>query len=224
MANIGSIVRVGCGLLMASTCTSAIAQNAGIFSGLPYAESEIRAKIAQYSVTAESSIDAAWKVPVNLAYQLAFRQILADAHVISTIGAADFNTIRGLPAPWDAGFLAADHAELSAICTDAKLVDSDEGIEKLAFRFDSSRQRRERNLDAVYSSALSQLSDETRKLIEAMIAEFATSKNIAYATFDMAGFARELPEAAKAILLQGCRNFAEQISSYTPQTVTFGDL
>jgi hypothetical protein len=164
------------------------------------------------------------QVPANLTYQLAFKEILADESLMSRINAADLKAIRALPAPWDASFLAKDQEELSALCVDAKLVSSDEGIVALAERFDGSRQRKERELDDFYASALSRLSSKTRELVQSLIADFATKKSIAYATLDMTGFARELPEAAKAILLNGCNNFSAKMNSYTPQNVTLGDL
>jgi len=206
-----------------SLCSPVTAQSRGIFSGLPYDENSIRAKIVEYTVTADS-INAALEIPVNLFYQLLFRQILADKNLQARINPNDIATIRNLPAPWDYTFLRQDQEELGAICAEADAAVDALEIQNLASEFDDSRKRKERQLDIFYATALSELSVETRELIQNLLLDFSTSKSIAYAAFDMAGFAREMPEAAKAILLNGCETFEAQITSYTPRTVTLGDL
>lgn len=126
--------------------------------------------------------------------------------------------------PWDHSFLAKDQQELSAICSAAETADTPAAILELAIRFDASRLRKEKDLDVFYTSALNTLSTDTRRIIQELVLEFSASKKMAYATFDLQGFAREVPEAAKVILLNGCQNFSAQMLTYEPQTVKLGDL
>lgn len=208
---------------LTAAASPARAQEPGIFAGLPYEETFIREKIAEYSIRRDST-EASWDIPVNLTYQLLFKELLADASLLAKIGAADAALIRALPAPWDHSFLVKDQAELATLCEEAASADTALEVVDLAVRFDNSRLRKENELDAFYGNALNQLTAATRSLVQQRLLEFSASKHIAYATFDMGGFAEALPEAAQAMLLNGCGNFSAQLRSYAPQTVTLGDL
>ena len=199
------------------------AQNQSIFSGLPYEENFIRAKMAEFTVTADTPVGAV-AIPTHLSYQLALRKILADENLQAHIDANDLQQIKNLPAPWDHSFLARDQKEITAICVQTNSIQTAADIQDLATRYDNSRKRKEHDLDVFYDNALAGLAAETRELIEDVVLNSSASQKIAYTTFDMTKFALVVPEAAKALLINGCDNFSAQIIAYTPQTVKLGDL
>ena len=218
-----SIIFCLANLLAVSLPLSVQAQDEDILKDLPYDESFIQEKIAQFTVSAEST-DAAVKIPAYLAYKLAFRKILAEEQLQAQINAADLEMIRNLPAPSDRSFLAKDQKEITGICIQTNNMQTPAQILDVAAQYDDSRRRKESALDAFYDGSLTSLSAETRTVIQNLLADFDATNQISYATFDMAGFAQEVPEAAKALLIIGCENFSAEIIAYTPQSVKLGDL
>ena len=199
------------------------AESENIFGDFPYDENFVQQKIAQFTVTADSS-DASLKAPVYLSYKLAFRKILADKTLQAQITANDLELIKNLPAPSDASFLAKDRKEISAICIQTNHIETPAEIVDLAARYDETRRRKERDLDDFYNDSLANLTAEARVFIQKLLADISARKQITYAMFDMTGFAQEVPDAAKALLIMGCESFSEDIIAYAPQPVTMGDL
>jgi hypothetical protein len=191
--------------------------------GLPYDEGFIQEKIAQFTLTADAP-DTALNAPAYLAYKLAFRKILGDKNLQAKIPAHDLELIKNLPAPSDYSFLAKDRKEITAICIQTNHIETPAEIQDVANRYDESRRRKERDLDAFYDSSLAGLAAETRTLIQDLLADINARKQITYATFDMAGFAQDVPDAAKAFLIMGCESFSADVIAYTPQTVKMRDL
>ncbi len=210
-------------LLAASFPLSLHAESENIFGDLPYDGNFVQQKIAQFTVSADSA-DAALKAPAYLSYKLAFRKILADKNLQAQITANDLELIKKLPAPSDSSFLAKDRKEISAICMQTNYIETPAEIVDIAARYDESRRRKERDLDDFYNGSLTNLTAEARTLIQNLLADISARKQISYAMFDMAGFAQEVPDAAKALLIMGCESFSEDIIAYAPQTVTMGDL
>src|SRR5688572_27547178 len=87
-------------LLAAGFPVSLQAESEKIFGDLPYDENFVQEKIAQFTVTADSS-DAVLKAPAYLSYKFAFRRILADENLQARIAASDLALIKNLPAPSD---------------------------------------------------------------------------------------------------------------------------
>jgi hypothetical protein len=199
------------------------AESENIFGDLPYDENFVQDKIAQFTVTADSP-DASVKAPAYLSYKLAFRKILADKNLQAQITAKDLELIKNLPAPSDSSFLAKDRKEISAICIETNHIETPDEIVDVAARYDESRRRKERDLDDFYNGSLTNLTAGARVLVQDLLEDISARKQIAYAMFDMAGFAQEVPDAAKALLIMGCESFSEDIIAYAPQTVTMGDL
>jgi hypothetical protein len=210
-------------LLAASFPLVVQAEGEDILRDLPYDENFLKAKIARFTVTADAQ-DAGLKVPVYLSYKLAFRKILADGNLQAQISARDLELIKNLPAPSDASFLAKDRKEITAICIQTNYIETPAEIVDVAARYDDSRRRKERDLDAFYDSSLASFTPEARILIQKLLVDISARKQISYATFDMAGFAQEVPDAAKALLILGCESFSADVIAYAPQPVRLGDL
>ena len=79
-----SIIFCLASLLAVSLPLSVQAQSDDILQDLPYDESFIQEKIAQFTVSADSA-DATVKIPAYLAYKLAFRKILAEEQLQAQI-------------------------------------------------------------------------------------------------------------------------------------------
>ncbi|MES2626354.1 MAG: hypothetical protein V4628_13805 [Pseudomonadota bacterium] len=210
-------------LLAVSFPFAAQAESEDILSNLPYDQNFIQEKINQFTVTAHAP-DTDLKVPAYLLYKLAFRKLLADESLQAQIALQDLELIKKLPAPSDSSFLAKDRKEITAICIQTNNIETPAEIQDVAVRYDDSRERKERDLDAFYDNALASLSAETRTLIQNLLFDISARKQVPYATFDMAGFAQAVPDAAKLLLIAGCESFSADVIAYTPQTVTMGDL
>jgi hypothetical protein len=210
-------------LLAVGFSFSVQAESENILGDLPYDEKFVQEKIAQFTVTADSP-DAALKAPAYLSYKLAFRKILADKNLQAQITANDLELIKNLPAPSDSSFLAKDRKEITAVCMQTNNIETPDEILNVAVQYDESRRRKERDLDAFYDNSLATLGAETRTLIQGLLLDISARRQITYAVFDMAGFAREVPDAAKALLILGCESFSADVIAYTPQPVKLGDL
>jgi len=210
-------------LFAASFPLSLQAESENILKDLPYDGNFIQEKIAQFTMTADVP-DAALKVPAYLSYKLAFRKILGDKNLQAQITAHDLELIKNLPAPSDYSFLAKDRKEITAICIQTNNIETPAEIQHVAAQYDETRRRKERDLDTFYDSSLAGLTAETRMLIQNLLLDISARKQITYTTFDMAGFAQEVPDAAKALLIMGCESFSADVIAYTPQTVKLGDL
>src|SRR5688572_23240219 len=176
------------------------AESENILRGLPYDENFVQEKIEQFTLTPESP-DAALKVPDYLSYKLAFRKILSDKNLQAQIAANDLDLIKNLPAPSDHTFLMKDRKEINTICIQTNHIETPAEIVDVAAQYDESRRRNERDLDAFYNSSLAGLDAETRTLLENLLLDISTHKQITYTAFNMAGFAQEVPEVAKALLI-----------------------
>ena len=210
-------------LLAAGFSFSVQAESEGILKGLPYDEGFIQEKIAQFTVTADAP-DSALKVPDYLSYKLAFRKILADKNLQVQMTADDLQLIKNLPAPSDSSFLEKDRKAITAVCIETNDIETPAEILDVSIHYDESRRRKERDLDAFYNRSVGSLTAEARLLIQNLLRDISARKQITYATFDMAGFAQEVPDAAKALLIMGCESFSADVIAYTPRSVTFSDL
>lgn len=210
-------------LLAATVPFSARAEGENLLKGLPYDESFVQEKLAQFTASAHAP-DAALKVPAYLSYKFAFRKILGDESLQAQIAAADLELIKNLPAPSDSSFLVKDRKEITAICIETNTIETPAEIMDVAARYDESRRRKERDLDAFYHDSLETLSPQTRTLVQDLLLDISTRRQVPYTTFDMEGFAQEIPEAAKALLIMGCESFSADVIAYEPQPVRFVDL
>jgi hypothetical protein len=210
-------------LLAASFPLSAQAESTDLVKDLPYDQNFIQQKIAQFTLTTDAP-DTALTPPAYLAYKLAFRKILGDKNLQTQIATHDLELIRSLPAPSDSSFLERDRKEINAICIQTNKFETSAEIVEVANRYDDSQKRKERDLDDFYNSSLSGLTAEARVLVQNLLLDISARKQITYTTFDMFGFAQEVPDAAKALLIMGCESFSADVIAYTPQTVTMGDL
>jgi hypothetical protein len=210
-------------LVTGSLPLSLQAESENILRGLPYDENFVQEKITQFTLTADAP-DAAVKAPSYLSYKLAFRKILSDKKLQAQIAAHDLELIKNLPAPSDHSFLAKDRKEINTVCIQTNNIETPAEIVDVAAKYDESRRRSERDLDVFYDSSLESLAAETRMVLQNLLLEIGARKQITYTTFDMAGFAQEVPEVAKALLIMGCENFSVDVLAYTPQPVKLGDL
>ncbi|MDR2213568.1 MAG: hypothetical protein LBE21_08085 [Pseudomonadales bacterium] len=200
----------------------ALAQTAGIFSNLPYDAVFLQQKLAEYSRNYAADTDPG-AIPDNLFTLLALRAIVADPGLQDGLDADDVAAIAALPAPLDQGFITVDHEALSGICDDLAFADNTLAIQELAQRFDAAKVAREDALDAHYKAALNALSPATQEVIARLRQELGAARHLSYSSFDLTGFAHELPDAAQAILSHGCASFTQRLAAYTPETVTLRD-
>ncbi|MDR0779876.1 MAG: hypothetical protein LBF16_04150 [Pseudomonadales bacterium] len=200
----------------------ALAQAPGIFSSLPYDTAFLQQKLAAYSQHYSADKDPS-SVPDHLFTLLALRAILTDSTLLASLDGKDVAVIATLLAPEDQRFIVQDQAVLSAICTSVAAAESSAAIQELARRFDAAKTSKENALAGYYAAAVASFSVSSQKTIAHLRSELSTARHLTYSTFDLAGFAQEVPSAAKAILTQGCASFAQRSATFTPQTVTLGD-
>lgn len=194
-----------------------------IFSDLPYDEGFIRQKIEQYSISNHST-QSVFRIPENIYYKMLFQEILADSNLLTKLPEQDIAIVRNLPAHEQHIFIVNNHDKLREVCNQvANLTKNPQQILSAATNFDNARQASENELDAHYVLAVAKLTDSTQILISNLLQEFYASKNVTHSTYDMSGLAADVPDIAKSMLVNGCNNFAAQISNYSAQHTTLQD-
>lgn len=187
-------------------------EEVGLIAELPGDEGMLREQLALHSKRLDSS-RGDFGIPINIYHQMLLRELLIDPDLRSRLSTAEVALIESLAAPWDQRFVSEDREHLLALC-DALAASTGDSEELAAFalRFDEARRARERGLDAYYSGALLQLESSTRVWVQERLEELVSSRQVAYAVFDLAAFAITLPEAAGAILENGCERFYKTLS------------
>lgn len=201
-----------CGLLLVQTC-QALAQQQTIFSGLPYEEALVRETAERYSTRVEANAGA-WEIPGSVSYRIFIEGLLEDEQLSLALPEPDLAILESLVSGLQHEVDNRNLAALSGIC--ARIAQSDNSpasIAELAVLFDISRNASERELAAYYADALRRLTPETEQVIQVRWVEFSTTTNVVYTTFDMSGFALEVPEAAQAVLANGCEKFLNVTAS-----------
>jgi hypothetical protein len=176
-----------------------------IFGEVPTDSALLRESVEHHTTRVEA-VAGGPEIPSSVAYRLFVQELLAsDSEALS---AAD---MRGLQKQLDAAAKAvakSHRATLEQLCkmTDAAAPSLAEIID-LAERFDESRIQSDREISGLYSQAMRQLTPDAARTVESRWLEFSENRTIVYSVFDMSGFAREMPDAALAILRNGCMRF-----------------
>jgi hypothetical protein len=195
------------GCLLLTPGTQLFAQSDDAFADLPYDEAQVRATIERYSLRIEGKAGAE-EIPGSVGYRMFFQYLVSDPE--PGIEEPDLLILRNL-AVASTGGLAGKHADAQRdVC--GRLAQSDgsrESIIELATLLDQSRSENERELDMYVAEMLGTLTPEVARMVETKWAEFSATTNLVHTTFDMPGFAQEMPEAAQVLLADGCTEFAD---------------
>ncbi|MDR0779636.1 MAG: hypothetical protein LBF16_02940 [Pseudomonadales bacterium] len=202
---------------------SVLAQPSSIFSSLPYDTAFLQQKLAAHSWLYAADKDPS-AIPDYLFTLLALRAVLTDSSLQAALDAKDLAAIAALAAPEDQRFIVQDQRALSAICSGVATANDAAAIMDLALRFDDAKAAKDKTLDAYYAEALASFSVSTQQGVARLRSELSVARHLTYSTFDLAGFAQDVPDAAKAILAQGCAAFAQRLAVYTPTTVVLKSL
>jgi hypothetical protein len=177
------------------------------FSGLPYDAAQIRRTIERYSLRVEANAGA-WEIPGSVSYRLFVQKLLSETNPEFAIEEQDLLILRNLAVASTGGLAGKHDGALRNLCTRIALSDgSRDDIVELATLFDQSRSDTEQELGAYFAETLGRLSPEMALIVEQRWVDFSANTTVVYTTFDMTGFAQELPEAAHIMLVDGCTKF-----------------
>lgn len=203
-----------CGVFCGLLSTNLFGQESGgLLETLPASdEALMREQLERHTVRLDSTRGDAG-IPANIYYQMLLRELLVDIDLRARLSGHELAFLDTLAAPWDQRFVREDRAQLESLCADlAASAGENEEMIVFALRFDAARNGREHQLDVYYADALARLEPTTRAWTQSLLDDLLATRHVAYAVFDLSGFAAALPQAAGEILERGCENFRENLS------------